>query len=47
MQVAIGDHQIEFGSRRMRLRADDAPPADYFPHRCAMERVVIVGDVPA
>lgn len=29
MQVTIGDHQIEFGPKRLRLRADDAPPATY------------------
>ncbi|OAH62941.1 taurine dioxygenase [Dietzia cinnamea] len=29
MQVTIGDHQIEFGPKRLRLRAGDAPPATY------------------
>ncbi|MBB0991227.1 TauD/TfdA dioxygenase family protein [Dietzia maris] len=29
MRVTIGDHQIEFGPKRLRLRADDAPPATY------------------
>ncbi|WP_314035532.1 TauD/TfdA family dioxygenase [Dietzia sp. CH92] len=29
MQVTIGDHQIEFGPKRLRLGADDAPPATY------------------
>lgn len=29
MQVTIGDHDIEFGPKRMRLTADDAPPATY------------------
>lgn len=29
MQVTIGQHQIEFGPKRLRLTADDAPPAAY------------------
>lgn len=29
MQVTIGEHQIEFGPKRLRLNADDSNPAEY------------------